>query len=427
MFLQSAFLLLTLLLSASTQGVGCARPGVPGVYSRISGAGEWIKNKICQLSENPPSTCGSGSRTNFVRVDMYYDENPTDTSWSIISSSGVTIKTSDLVADENILVSTFIDIDEGGYRFEINDSFGDGLDGNGKFEVYMNGIELLLSGGGDIGYGTTIPFTVGRDVGALTTAPSLVPSQPVLTPTPTEEQIPGNLTDSSPNSTETTASFGESMSQEQSVIPSMLPSSFPSSMPTDTASPSSTPSKLSSSTIVPTVPSRSSSPTSVAPSVAPSAFTFGPSGFPSDSPSTVPSLAPSKGSSESVVVPVVTPAPSTVLSDSDITPAPTLASGRGSLESVIVSDSELSDGVTMRVQITILATPEEVSLLIEDINGNTIANFNAGSYKETGSIEHLMTVFPGQHIVEFANWSGEGQGMSFDLYRNHVISHWNGC
>jgi hypothetical protein len=40
-------------------GNGCAEPNSPGVYTRVSGVKSWIDQMICELSENPPASCGS--------------------------------------------------------------------------------------------------------------------------------------------------------------------------------------------------------------------------------------------------------------------------------------------------------------------------------------------------------------------------------
>jgi len=41
-------------------GAGCARPRVPGVYSRVSGAYDWIQDKICELATvNRPALCNN--------------------------------------------------------------------------------------------------------------------------------------------------------------------------------------------------------------------------------------------------------------------------------------------------------------------------------------------------------------------------------
>jgi hypothetical protein len=39
----------------------CANPNSPGVYTRVSGVKSWIDQMICELSENPPASCGSST------------------------------------------------------------------------------------------------------------------------------------------------------------------------------------------------------------------------------------------------------------------------------------------------------------------------------------------------------------------------------
>jgi secreted trypsin-like serine protease len=41
-------------------GDGCARPNCPGVYARVSGAIDWIRQTACQLSESRPVYCDDG-------------------------------------------------------------------------------------------------------------------------------------------------------------------------------------------------------------------------------------------------------------------------------------------------------------------------------------------------------------------------------
>jgi hypothetical protein len=38
---------------------GCVGPDHPSVYARISGVKDWIDQMICELSENPPASCGN--------------------------------------------------------------------------------------------------------------------------------------------------------------------------------------------------------------------------------------------------------------------------------------------------------------------------------------------------------------------------------
>jgi hypothetical protein len=40
-----------------SSGDGCARPSVPGIYTRVSSFNDFIKNGICDLSANPPTYC----------------------------------------------------------------------------------------------------------------------------------------------------------------------------------------------------------------------------------------------------------------------------------------------------------------------------------------------------------------------------------
>ena len=43
-------------------GIGCGNEDFPGVYSRVSSAYVWIRNKVCDTSKNPPASfnCGGG-------------------------------------------------------------------------------------------------------------------------------------------------------------------------------------------------------------------------------------------------------------------------------------------------------------------------------------------------------------------------------
>jgi hypothetical protein len=122
------------------------------VYARISGAIDWIEDQVCSLSDNPPNDCGrSGPRPprpntrERIRVDVLYDNHPEDTGWSILTDSLDTVAESELgsVEGDNVLVSTYVDLDHGAYFFQILDSFGDGLSGG---ELRDGPSELVASG-----------------------------------------------------------------------------------------------------------------------------------------------------------------------------------------------------------------------------------------------------------------------------------------
>jgi hypothetical protein len=121
---------------------------------------EWIEQQVCSVSSNPPSSCpgqGGGSppgspARNKVRVDIFHDWFPTDTGWSIKKKTGETVTSSraGAVNEEEVLVSTFVDLEHGEYDFEITDTHGDGLtQGKGKgsevahFPSYLALIEYL--------------------------------------------------------------------------------------------------------------------------------------------------------------------------------------------------------------------------------------------------------------------------------------------
>ena len=210
--------------------------------------------------------------------------------------------------------------------------------------MYDDGDELILSGGGDIGYGTSLLFTIG--VVPPTQSPTLLPS-PGPTLSPTFKTTPfSTLKQASP----TIPSPSPTQRTESTVA---MPNSRPSK-PTESASNSMT----EEPTFIPTAPPTGGSHVEHKPTASPSEYQ-------SDFASSAPTHAPVDASSDSVII---------------------------------------------RVEITILATPNDVSLRVIGPGGKDQAHYEIGSFKETGTIHHYALVSAGQLTVEFGNESGEGNG-----------------
>ncbi|CAB9518274.1 Vitamin K-dependent protein C (Fragment) [Seminavis robusta] len=134
-------------------GQGCARPNVPGVYSRISAVTDWIQQQLCDLSREPPSTCTRSAPslllplptpTASIRIDIVYDGFPAETSWQLTEQDTGTVLHNMTLGNEesdaNSLVSVVVSGLQLGrvYVFEILDSFEDGICceyGNGSVDI----------------------------------------------------------------------------------------------------------------------------------------------------------------------------------------------------------------------------------------------------------------------------------------------------
>lgn len=222
-------------------GDGCALANYPGVYGRVSGGIDWIKEQICQMSSNPPSSCfapapvkhtrapippptpypvpppptpapvapptpspvttsptptpsssiiASDSGTTLVRVDIMYDFYADETSWAIINSSGRRVAFS--AAGSGVsgkLISTNLRLTPGAYILELFDSYGDGFCcayGVGYFKVYAQvnaRTNLLTDGYGKFTTEMNRTFRVPSTSTPTPVKPSPSPLPPASTPT----------------------------------------------------------------------------------------------------------------------------------------------------------------------------------------------------------------------------------------------------
>lgn len=134
-------------------GEGCARPGLPGVYARVSSAIDWIHSAICFDSKDPPvdTICEMTKHPLPItlRLQLQYDENAGPLSWGLYHiDTTTTIYQESLGYDDgppgriarvNTMVQTeyvenltwmtlqFSELEEGTYYFQIRDHSGNGV------------------------------------------------------------------------------------------------------------------------------------------------------------------------------------------------------------------------------------------------------------------------------------------------------------
>jgi hypothetical protein len=171
-------------------GYGCARPNFPGVYSRLSGAEEWIKGVVCgnstASSDKKPAFCPTGSDPapsptpptpapappaptpglSEVEVIVQHDNYPGDTGWTLKDSNGAVLlfQNTGSYQTSNGQVSRTVSVPDGTYEFEIKDSYDDGIccsEGDGYYEIKINGESPAIVSGNSFRSRVAENFLVG--------------------------------------------------------------------------------------------------------------------------------------------------------------------------------------------------------------------------------------------------------------------------
>jgi len=129
-------------------GGACGQGGWPGVYSRVSGAIDWIDDFICtnalSTTETPPSNCGRRFR---VRIEIDHVQNPEQISWHVkVRDDNRSIL---FVPRNNSLEGLYVrtvNLSPGRYSFQIEDSGGDGIEG-GTYRIGMDDQDIAMEFG----------------------------------------------------------------------------------------------------------------------------------------------------------------------------------------------------------------------------------------------------------------------------------------
>jgi len=164
-------------------GYGCAQPGYPGVYAKVSNQIGWITDYIDEWSSGPtappePTAAPTPCTRSSIIITVSTDDYPQETSWTLTNTCTGEKQVSDGYSSPSKEYKTEECVAAAQYTFEISDTYGDGICcgyGSGEYKVEYNGIKV--ASGGEFGSLESTTFGSCDDSG-----PNDPPISPVASP-----------------------------------------------------------------------------------------------------------------------------------------------------------------------------------------------------------------------------------------------------
>jgi len=140
----------------------------------------------------PGSTCSNNELE--VKVSITTDQYPEETSW-IITKGSSTVRSSPTYSTKNKDYSETFCLTKDSYQFKMRDTYGDGQESPGKYQVQVDGQTVASGNALDFGtekvhnFGTSTPATPSpvpspTNPPVAPTPPPVAPTPPPVTPTP---------------------------------------------------------------------------------------------------------------------------------------------------------------------------------------------------------------------------------------------------
>lgn len=202
------------LVAITSWTIRCMRGQIPAGFARVSTMYDWVQEKICQNSSEPPTSCPPVTPVDTtqlveMRLDFRHDSSPEDTTFAVRSRKSKRIEYSGptyVVPDRestSFWSSTFY-LPEGDYAFEVYDKERNGLSDTelnarlGAWELYAKGnvdssnaFDLVAAGDHAFFESTTTNFRVVAPVPLPPAQPLMSTLPPSSTPSPSPFPGPG--------------------------------------------------------------------------------------------------------------------------------------------------------------------------------------------------------------------------------------------